>query len=94
METVTGHLPPSALRFRVWIDGTLADETVIDTGEPNAKRLAGRASSRHQVLAAEAERDGRRWLIEIYDPAKPVLEAFTRFGTDRAGMVDPRELRC
>lgn len=80
------------LRLRVWIDGRLAAETWLDVSSPDVERVADAATDSHSALVQRADRDGRRWLVEVYDPARPEREAYARFGTDTAGMVDPRQM--
>jgi hypothetical protein len=76
-----------ALRMRLYVGGQLADEVwLTDLDE------AGRVSERHQSIAADADRAGQSWLIEVYDPAKPERAAYVRFGTDKDGMVAPYEV--
>jgi len=52
---VTGKLPESALRFRVFIDGALVDEAIIDTLSPEHIRIAGELSARHQSICQLAD---------------------------------------
>jgi len=88
-----GHDPGDPrLRFRLWIDGHLEDEVWIDADAPGAAELADSAQERHLTLAQEAAAFGWPYLVEIYNPAEPPDRAYIRFGTDRAGMVDPLAL--
>jgi hypothetical protein len=59
------------IRFRLRVDGKVVDETWIDAGNPDCVQHANRLAIRHNVLAIEAERAGRRWEVETYDPALP-----------------------
>lgn len=76
------------LRFRVWIAGQLAAEQWIDalTAEPDEITAM---SERHAALAADADRDARPWLVEVYDPDKLAGQEYVRWGTDKAAMTDP-----
>ena len=81
------------MRFRGWVRGQLLDEVWGDVaaGTTEDAMLCGDVLSlRHLAITQAADEAGRPWLIEIYDPAKPELEAYVRFGTDAVGMVDPR----
>lgn len=78
------------LRFRLWINGTLVDEAVLDTSEPDAEEHVDKIRARHEAIADAADQDGHRWLVEVYDPALPDDRAYLRFGTDPVGMVKPR----
>jgi hypothetical protein len=69
------------LRFRVWVDGKLTLEEWIDDPEK-----ADPAAGRHAVAALAS---GKPWLVEIFDPDLPEEEAYIRFGSDPAGMVEP-----
>jgi hypothetical protein len=93
METraVTGRSPADddpRLRFRVWVAGVLADEHWLDA-DNTAPAEVDAASDRQAAIVAGANRDGTPWLVEIYDPA---AGAYTRWGTDAAGMVCPVEI--
>lgn len=77
------------LRFRIWIDGELIDEVWFDSSNPDTEQLASAAGERNSAHTQQADRESRRWLVEMYDPAKPEHEAYVRFGTDDAGLVDP-----
>lgn len=77
------------LRLRVWVEGELIEETWVDTSGPDRERLTDAASQRHKALTDRADREGRRWLVETFDPALPEEQAYVRFGTDKAGMVEP-----
>ncbi len=78
------------LRFRVWIAARLIDEVWLDTTSPDVQAHMASVRSHHLELVAVAERRGDPWLCEVYDPARPQGEAHVRFGTDPAGMVEPR----
>lgn len=74
-----------SLRCRLYIDGKKADEVWL-TDEAEMAQVG----QRHQTIAEDAERAGMRWMVEVFDPAAPHEVAFLRFGTDRAGMVEPQ----
>lgn len=82
-----GGYPPAmttdGLRFRVYVDGRLADERWLDLD-----------SDFHAAIAAQNEVIGRseRWLIEVYNPDAPEDQAYVRFGGDRQGMVEPHDV--
>lgn len=80
------------LRFRIYIDATLADQTWIDASNPDAQRITTKLQHKHHRMARTAEQAGQAWLIEIYNPAMPDDQAYLRFGTDTAGMVAPTEV--
>jgi hypothetical protein len=71
------------LRFRVWVDAKLVDEIWVNARDPARLQMVEQVWARHQQIVGQAEADGKRWLIEIYDPAKPHDQAL-RFGTRRA----------
>lgn len=70
------------LRFRLWVDGELVDETWIDASSPDRDQLVDAMGRRHKALTDSADEGGRRWLAEVHDPAAPEAEASVRFGTD------------
>jgi hypothetical protein len=76
-----------SLRLRLYVAGKLADERWV--GDDDHVTEVG---EEHQARAVQAERDGLRWLVEVFDPAAPTDEAFLRFGTDADGMVMPHEV--
>lgn len=76
----------SALRFRVWVGGQLRLEEWLD--EKIHPAAAEDAAQRH---AATAMASGRPWLVEIYNPDADEADAYIRFGTDTAGMVEPTQ---
>ena len=80
------------LRFRVWIAGRLAAEHWFDALHLDVAEVA-EVGARHGALAAEADAAGRPWLLEVYDPAQLCGHEYLRWGTDQAGMGDPRELQ-
>jgi len=80
------------LRFRVWVAAELVDEAWLDTSNPDSGELFERIRARHSQLVEQAERAGQLWLVESYDPEKPVHQAFQRVGTDVDGMVAPQPL--
>lgn len=74
-----------ALLCRLYVGGELIESVWLR----NDAATDG-VQSRHEQLTLAADRAGKLWLIEIYDPDAPADEAFLRFGTDIAdGMVDP-----
>lgn len=81
------------MRFRVWVSAQLADEAWVDASNPEAEKHIEGIRARHHSIVNQAERDGKRWLIEVYDPAKPEGWAYLRFGDDDAGMANPRPVR-
>lgn len=81
------------LRFRIWVDAHLMNEEWLSLRDRTAMLRVEQVWHRHQELISRAEADGRRWLIEIYDPDKPEDQAL-RFGTDAAGITPPiRDIR-
>lgn len=80
------------MRFRVWVAAQLVDETWVDSSNPDADRLMANVLARHAQIVEAASRTDQLWLVEAYDPEQPGLEAFWRYGTDRDGMIDPREV--
>lgn len=85
-----GPFPPGgldtsdALLCRLFIDGKLVDEVWLR----NDAATDG-VQSRHEQLALAADRDGKVWLVEIWDPDAPPDEAILRFGTDTSAMICP-----
>lgn len=75
-----------ALRSRIWIDG----ELLVD--QPVTLNGVDWVGAEHAGLCAEAEREGRRWLIEISDPEGDHDGLPLRFGSDTQGMVDPIQI--
>ena len=76
------------LRFRVYIDAELVDETWVNARSPERLHTIEEVWARHQRLIRQAQSGGRRWLIEIDDPARPEDPAW-RFGTDATGIDQP-----
>lgn len=76
----------SALRFRVWVAGQLRLEEWLD--ERINPAASAEAAQRHAALAMAS---GHPWLVEIYDPDADEANAYVRFGTDTAGMVEPHK---
>jgi len=74
------------LRFRFWLKGQLADEVWIDVRDTTAEEQTDQARVTHMALAEQADQAGHPWLVETYDPASG---KYSRFGTDRTGMVEP-----
>lgn len=77
------------LRFRVWVNGAMTEETWADLSSPDSEALIDGIQARHLALADAANDAGQRWLIEVYDPELPFDRAHWRFGTDPAAMVFP-----
>ena len=77
------------MRFRVWVDGMLVGETWVDARDADAEAQAARISEHHLSIAQLADAVGSLWLVEVFDPARPVHSGAVRWGTDPAGMVDP-----
>jgi hypothetical protein len=74
------------LRFRVYVDGEVADEAWVGgPGDVDGETLA----LKQRALCDTASDHGQLWLIEVYDPDVPEDAAYWRFGTDPAGMVLP-----
>ncbi len=78
----------SRLRFRVWVDGALADEYWLDTSTATDEDAEAAAMRQAGIVARAGDRP---WLVEIYDPARRD-GAYTRWGTDVTGMVCPVEV--
>jgi len=76
------------LRIRLLVDGQVRDETWIGTDPADVDATA----RKHQDRAQAASDAGLPWLVEIYDPASPPDEAYSRFGTDTARMTMPVKL--
>lgn len=68
------------LRFQIWVDAHLMDEVWLSLRSRDAMPMVEQIWQRHQDIISKAEADGKRWLIEIYDPAEPEDQAL-RFGT-------------
>ena len=76
------------LRFRVFIDGELVDETWVNVCTFERLDTIEQVWARHHRLIAQAQTEGKRWLIEIHDPRIPEDQAL-RFGTEQAGIQQP-----
>ena len=76
------------LRFRVFVDAQLVDETWVNTREPEPLRTVEQVWAHHQELIRHAQADDKPWLVEIYDPATAEDRAL-RFGTDETGIEQP-----
>jgi hypothetical protein len=74
------------VRFRVWVDGELADETtiVLGTHDEHIEAIAARQAE----LCNSAEEAGQRYLVEV----KFWDGEHVRWGTDTDGMVVPVEV--
>jgi hypothetical protein len=77
-------VPHDQLRVRLYLGGQLADERWLSLADPDDTTWVGLA---HVEAAAEADRTGVLWLVEVFDPDLPEEAAYKRFGTDTAGMV-------
>lgn len=75
-----------ALRSRIWIDGTL----VVD--DPVTLKGEGFVGPEHAEMCADAERQGKKWMVEISDPDGDLDGLPLRFGSDPEGMVEPIKL--
>jgi hypothetical protein len=75
------------VRFRVWVDAELVDETWMDISNPEVEEHMAALRERHFLITTEADLQDRPWLIEWWDPDE---DRYQRFGTDAGGMVDPR----
>lgn len=80
------------LRFRIFVAGQLAVETWLDCSALNAQHQINTIRGLHAAIVSRAEAAGDKWLAEVWDPDLPGDEAYTRFGTDRAGMTLPVEI--
>lgn len=78
------------LRFRVYVDGVLVEEVWLDAENDADHERVLAIRERHKAMADQADADGKHWMVEVYEPALPKDRAYTRFGTDANGMVDPR----
>jgi hypothetical protein len=74
-------------RIRIYVDGRIVDDTDVVLGV-GARDLIGVLGARHGAIAQEAEKSGRRWMIEIVWPDGEHL----RWGTDPDPMVLPLEV--
>lgn len=80
----------AGLRFRVWVSGELVlEDWAVVSDEAAAAEAGDILGARHSHIAREAHAAGKRWLAELYDPGAAPGEAYLRFGTDTAGMVNP-----
>ena len=86
---MTGKDPDPRLRFRIWTAGHLVAEQWLDV-LVIAERGSDGLGLAHARIAMEASKAGQPWLVEIYDPEMPEDQAYLRFGTDTAGMTQPR----
>jgi hypothetical protein len=76
------------LRFRVYVNAELVDETWVNTRSPERLHTIEEVWARHQQIIQRAQTDCQRWLIEIHDPARPEDPAL-RFGSDETGVDQP-----
>lgn len=86
--TPLGEPGDPRLRFRIWVDGNLAEECWFDSATASHQDFVD-VSRWHVSVTSRAADEGKVWLVEIYDPEQPEDQAYTRFGTDTAGMVQP-----
>lgn len=77
------------LRLRLWVDTQLEYELWIDASNPDSLEHAEHAYERMGAITRRADREGRLWLAELYDPANLDLP-YQRRGTDVRGIVDPQ----
>lgn len=80
-----GRWVSAGLRFRVFVAGVLEVEDWVDAEHAGRETAVGLAFQH----AAVALTSGKPWLVEVFDPDAPPDEAFIRFGSDAAGMVEP-----
>lgn len=73
----------ASLLVRVWIDAELVRAEWLT--EVDARLL----SEVHTDQVALADREGKLWLVDVWDPEAPADHDHLRFGTDTAGMVAP-----
>lgn len=71
------------LWVKIWIDG----ELVID--EPLTGFDVEGIGRQHTDLCARADRQGKKYLVEVSDPDDDIPELPLRFGTDTSAMRDP-----
>jgi len=83
--------PATDLCVRLYVAGELVDEAWVDASRPDAGDLMEAASKRQLAQAMRAAEQGKKWMVEAFDPGRPLDKAFMRFGTDAGGMVDPAE---
>jgi hypothetical protein len=81
-----------ALRLRFWVSGRLRDEVWIDAADPEAGGLAEFVGAYHVKLSEMADAAGVPWMTEVFDPEEPADSAYLRFGTDPAGITEPRPM--
>lgn len=77
------------LRFRVWIGGSMVDETWIDCSVP-ANQLGrdyARVQRRHYELAVQCACEGRSFQTEIFDPDGALEPTGFRFTEPHEGKV-------
>lgn len=74
------------LRVKIWVDGELVVEGTLT--DFNVDGLA----REHIEVCVAADRAGKLWLVDVFDPEASPDAAHLRFGTDRDGMVDPQFL--
>lgn len=84
MTPLDAPLPPSfadtpIFRTRILIDG------VIQAEDWTTLNNAAEISARHVAIAEQAHREGKLYVVEMYDPD---TDRYTRFGTDPAGMAE------
>lgn len=84
------HDPATSLRFRLYVGGKLQQTQWIDALDPHADDVAEVTTMLHAKAARAAEAGGLAWIVEVYDPTAQPEVAYLRFGTDLAGMQEPR----
>lgn len=85
-HVVDGH--EDWLRFRVWVAAQLVDQVWLDARDTAGLHQVEQVWQRHQDFIAQAEADGKPWVIEIYDASQPEDQAL-RFGTDKSAIKGP-----
>jgi hypothetical protein len=81
--------PDPRLRFRIYVEGEIADEEWIDTTAPGRQDAVDALMARQLDIAHAAQADGELWMVEVFDPEQPEHQAYARFGTDKRGMILP-----
>lgn len=81
--------PLMRLRFRIYVDGKIADESWVGEGPDTVD--GGWLGERHRLMCQLAEATGRTWVLEVFDPTDGTYERIGP-GTDQqsdliAGMI-------
>lgn len=77
-------LAAEGMRFRLFLDGCLADE---------AWGLLPADVEAVATRQATLTRDASTWMVEIFNPAAEPEHAYQRWGTDASTMEDPVAVR-